>query len=131
MPTVLVVEDEAPILILAESVLQHAGYDTVSAASLAEAQAIIQSDERLDLVFTDVVLGNQKEAGLQIGQMVRDARNGTPVLYTSGNLATDGMRSLFVMPCEFLPKPYRDDELLSAVARLLNEVGSANEGDPL
>ena len=41
MARVLVVEDETQILILAESVLQQAGYDTLSAATVAEAQAII------------------------------------------------------------------------------------------
>jgi len=47
---------------LAESVLQQAGHDTVSASTLAEAQAIINSKpEKSDLMFTDVQLG--KPAG--------------------------------------------------------------------
>ncbi len=37
MASVLIVEDEAAILMLAESVIQDAGYDTLSAASLPEA----------------------------------------------------------------------------------------------
>ena len=40
---------------LAESVLQQAGHDTLSAGTLVEAQTIINSkDEKFDLVFTDV-----------------------------------------------------------------------------
>ena len=121
MAIIFVVEDEAPLLVLAESVLEHAGHETLSAASLAQAQSLIHSDAKFDLVFTDISLGDQREGGLQVGQTIRDARNGTPVLYTSGMVITDGMRSLFVDPCEFLPKPYRDDELLDAISRLIAE----------
>jgi len=124
MAVVLVIEDEAPLMVLAESVLQHAGYETLSAASLAQAQAIIQSEAKFDLVFTDIALGDQKEGGLQVGQIVRQARSGVPILYTSGMTLTDGMQSLFVPPCEYLPKPYRDDDLLSATTRLLAETQS-------
>jgi uncharacterized protein with PIN domain len=44
MACVLIVEDETQALMLAESVLQQAGQDTLSAATVAEAQAIINSD---------------------------------------------------------------------------------------
>jgi DNA-binding response OmpR family regulator len=45
MPTVLIVEDERRVLILAESELQRAGYETLTAATVAEAQVIINSDK--------------------------------------------------------------------------------------
>ena len=48
MAAVLIIEDETQVLILAESVLQHAGYETVSASTVAEAQAIINSAHKLD-----------------------------------------------------------------------------------
>jgi DNA-binding NtrC family response regulator len=119
MAIVLLVEDEPPLLILAESVLQEAGYETLSAATLAEAQAMIHSDKKIDLVFTDITLGDVAEAGLQIGQFIRQARNGTPVLYTTGRGVTDGMIQLFVEPNAYLAKPYTHDQLIGAVANLL------------
>ncbi|MGB7097890.1 MAG: hypothetical protein WBD95_03870 [Xanthobacteraceae bacterium] len=57
MPSVLIVEDEAQVLALAESMLQEAGHATISASTVAEAQAIIHSDAELDLVFTDIGFG--------------------------------------------------------------------------
>ena len=89
--------------------------------SLAQAQAIIHSDSQFDLVFTDIGLVDQREGGLQVGQSLGEARQGIPVLYTSGMTMTDGMSSLFATPSEFLPKPYRENELLDAVDRLLAE----------
>ena len=114
MATILIVEDEIAVLVLAESVLQSNGHDTLSASTLAQAQAIIHSDQKFDLIFTDISLADQKEGGLQVGQTAIQARVRIPVLYTSGMALTDGMKALFSEPSEFLPKPYRDDELVTA-----------------
>jgi two-component system cell cycle sensor histidine kinase/response regulator CckA len=119
MARILVVEDETQVLTLAESVLSEAGHQTVSASTVAEAQAIINAEEKLDLIFTDLGLGNHPEGGITIGQLVGQARSGTPVLYTSGRPVTDGMKSLFVEPGAFLAKPYTIQELAEAVSTLL------------
>ena len=118
---VLIVEDEAPILVLVESILQQAGYETLTSSTLAEAQAIIHSDQPVDLVFTDITLGEDHEGGLQVGQMARQARPKTPVVYTSGRGLTDGMKSLFVEQSLFVPKPYTNEQVVEAVASLLRE----------
>ena len=112
-------DNEAPLLILAESVLKGAGYETVTAATLAEAQAIISSDQKLDVVVTDITLNEDLEGGLQIGQFVRQLRPGTPVLYTTGRGVTDGMIQMFVEPSAYLAKPYTDKQLTTAVDELL------------
>ena len=90
-----------------------------SAATVAEAQSVINSDEKFDLVFTDVQLANHADGGLTIGTLVGKIRQGTPVLYTSGRPPTDGMQSLFVQPSAFLPKPYTADDLTAAISDLL------------
>ena len=120
MAKVLVVEDEAMVLVLAESVIQSAGYETISAASLSEAEALVSSpDNGLDLVFTDISLGDDTEGGVQIGQLVRRQRPATPVLYTSGRNLTDGLKEMLVEGSVFLPKPYTDTQLVEALAALL------------
>ena len=81
MASILVVEDEPTVLVLGESVLQRAGYETLTAGTLAEAQAVIHSDQKLDLVFTDITLPENPEGGLQMGQLVRQARPGVPALH--------------------------------------------------
>ena len=43
----------------------------------------------------------------------------TPVLYTSGRELTDGLKLLFIENSAFLPKPYTDDQLNAALAKLL------------
>lgn len=121
MATILIVEDETTILLLVESVLQHAGYETLTAGTLAEAQSILQSDRKLDLIFTDIELGEHKEGGIQVGEMVGQIRLGTPVVYASGRALTDGMQNLLVQPSAYLPKPYTDQKIIEAVAGLLRD----------
>jgi CheY-like chemotaxis protein len=121
MATVLIVEDEAVLLVLAESVIRSAGYETLTASTLSQAQAVIGSAEHFDLVFTDICLGDDQEAGIHVGQSVRQRRPQTPVLYTSGFNLTDGLKELFVDRSEFLAKPYTDQQLIEALAELLRE----------
>jgi CheY-like chemotaxis protein len=121
--TVLIVEDEPVVLTLAESILQHAGYDTISAATVAEAEAILRSDKSIDVVATDIGLGEELDGGLKIARVASQEHPGTPVLYMSGRPLTDGMQALFVEPNAFLPKPYTDDQLVSGVSSLLREGG--------
>ena len=115
----LIVEDEAQVLILAESVIAGAGHEPVSASTVAEALAIVQSDRHLDLLFTDLGLGDDPEGGLTIGEMAAKSRSGLPVLYTTGRELTDGMRALFLEPHGFIAKPYTAEQLTTAIANLL------------
>jgi CheY-like chemotaxis protein len=73
---VLIVEDDTQVRVLAESIFQDAGYTTLSAGSLTEAHAILHSEQPIDLIFTDMTLGEEQEAGLQIGQSAGQAREG-------------------------------------------------------
>jgi DNA-binding response OmpR family regulator len=118
--TVLIVEDEPTVLSLAESILQHAGYSTISASTLIEADAIVRSStSQIDLVATDIGLGDETDGGLKLGQLVSEKFPGTPILYVSGRPLTDGMQALLVQPNAFLPKPYTDEQLISNVSALL------------
>ena len=48
------------------------------------AQALLNSDQLIDLLFVDVNLGGDLEAGLRIAQNARDRRPFLPVVYTTG-----------------------------------------------
>src|SRR5258708_6261579 len=68
-----IVEDENQVLILAEFVLPEGGNETLSASSVDEALAIIETDDRIDLLFTDLGLGEDSEGGLTIAGTLRRA----------------------------------------------------------
>jgi DNA-binding LytR/AlgR family response regulator len=82
--------------------------------------AVIEdAEQKIDLVFTDLGLRQELEAGLEIGQAVAKSRPGVPIVYTTGREVTDGMLKLFVEPNALLPKAYTNEQLITAVAGLL------------
>jgi DNA-binding NtrC family response regulator len=116
---VLIVEDDEQVRMLAESILQDAGHDTCSAATRTEAKAIIESEEQIDLLFVDLSLLEDQEAGLELAQDAAKRRRGLPVIYTTGRGITDGMHALFVERNAFLAKPYSGTQLLTAMTNVL------------
>jgi two-component system, cell cycle sensor histidine kinase and response regulator CckA len=121
MACIVIVEDEIQVLTLAESILQAAGHETRTAATVAEAQAIIHSEQPLDLVFTDVELRNLADGGVMVGKLAKQTRPDVPILYTSGRGLTSGMQSLLSDGSVFLPKPYNGEQLVDAVDYLLRK----------
>ena len=65
----------------------------------------------LDLLFIDLNLKGESEAGLSLAVQAVETRPELKVLYTSGQAVTDGMMSLFVKNSAFLPKPYTVEQL--------------------
>ena len=111
MATILVVEDEVTVLVLAESYLQEQGHKTLSACNAQEAMALIEGDEPIDLLFTDLGLKDDLGAGIAIAKRAVERRPSLNVLYTTGQMVTDGMRAMFVQGSAMLEKPYTVDQL--------------------
>jgi two-component system cell cycle sensor histidine kinase/response regulator CckA len=111
MATILVVEDEAQVRVLSESYLRDQGHETLSAANLEEALAVLAVADQVDLLFTDISLQGDVQAGLTLAQRATERHPALKVLYTTGLAVTDGTKALFVDNAAFLPKPYTIDQL--------------------
>ncbi len=111
MAAILIVEDEAQVRVLSESYLQNQGHETLSAANLDEALALLEGAKEIDLLFTDIGLQGDIQAGLTLAQRATERRPELKVLYTTGLAVTDGMKALFVEDSAILPKPYTIDQL--------------------
>jgi DNA-binding NtrC family response regulator len=115
MAVVLIVEDEEQVRVLAESYLQEHGHQTVSAATADEALAALEVTEHIDILFTDLGLKDDLQAGLSLAKEAVKRRRGLKVLYTTGQAITDGMKAMMVEGSALLPKPYTVDLLLSSL----------------
>ena len=115
--TVLVVEDEPTIRILAESIVEALGYVILSAANAREAIALLEQDEHIDILFTDIHLPDEPDAidGLALARKAVELSPGLRVIYTTGDGQTDGMTALFVEAATFLPKPYTVKQLTETI----------------
>jgi two-component system cell cycle sensor histidine kinase/response regulator CckA len=111
MAAILVVEDETQVRVLSESYLQNQGHETLSAANIEEALAVLETAKEIDLLFTDIGLQGDTQAGLTLAQRATERRPELKVLYTTGLPVTDGMKAMFVENSALLPKPYTIDQL--------------------
>ena len=51
MPVVLTLEDDEQVRVLAESILQDSGHETLSATNVDEALALLRSDQTIDVLL--------------------------------------------------------------------------------
>jgi CheY-like chemotaxis protein len=111
MAVVLIVEDEVQVLVLTESYLQELGHKTLSAATAAEALAIIETEQAIDVLFIDIGLHDDLQAGLELAKTAAQSRAGLKVLYATGQPVTDGTKTLMVEGSAILEKPYTVSQL--------------------
>jgi DNA-binding NtrC family response regulator len=112
MANILVAEDDEQVRVLTESFLREQGHTTLSAATLEEAIAVLEDTQnKIEVLFTDVSLQGDLQAGLVLAQKATEINPDIDVLYTAAQGATDGMKAMFVDESAFLPKPYTVDQL--------------------
>jgi signal transduction histidine kinase len=118
--TVLVVEDEAEVRDIAVRFLRAIGYSPIAASSAREALDMLIAQTQVDVLFSDVVLGSGMN-GIELAQEARRIRPQLAVLLTSGY---PGIGARQADPdsagFELLRKPYRREELASAIRRVLD-----------
>jgi DNA-binding NtrC family response regulator len=116
MATDLIVEDEDQVRVLAESYLREQGHQTVSAATAEEALAVFDVVDRIDVMFTDVILKGDHHAGLDMAKEAVGRRPDLKVLFTTGSAITDGLKAMMVEKSAVLEKPYTVDQLQAALS---------------
>jgi two-component SAPR family response regulator len=83
---------------------------TFSAATKEQALAVLEV-AKIDLLFVDVGLYDDREVGLDLAKEAFDRFPEMKVLYTTGQPVTDGMKALLVEDASLLPKPYTVEQL--------------------
>jgi nitrogen-specific signal transduction histidine kinase len=117
--TVLLVEDDPRVRDVATKALRSAGYRVLAADGLAQAEALVQDPERIDLVVADVVLPGRN--GPQVVEALRARRPGLRALYVSGYPADAAERDGVLEPgADLLPKPFTPSGLLARVRAALD-----------
>jgi two-component system, cell cycle sensor histidine kinase and response regulator CckA len=119
--TVLLVEDEAGVLTLAQGVLQSYGYDVLQARSGVEALRLwAQHDNRIDLLLTDIVMP-EGMSGLDLAKKLRLEKHDLKVLYSSGySIEVAGQDFGLTEGMAFLKKPYQPSALAQKVRECLD-----------
>ncbi len=121
---ILVVDDEP--LGRKSLCLLHAqeGYDARQAASGEEAMEML-ADEPFNLVITDFVMPHGH--GLQLVDVLHTLYPKLPAVLLTGYLDVSTGNKIISGKAEVLHKPFKFDEMLSTVRRLLASHASQNE----
>jgi len=109
---IVVVEDEPLVAFDNEHLLSEAGYEVVATVdNLADATRVIQGEDGLDLVLTDVTLSGDGN-GMDVARAA--AAKGVPVLFVTGSCPAEAQT--LAVGC--LAKPYTDKMMKAALDAL-------------
>jgi two-component system, cell cycle sensor histidine kinase and response regulator CckA len=116
--TVLVVEDEEGVRVLAGKLLERQGYTVLLAASVAEALRIFEANRAIDLVLTDVVMPGA--SGLELARQLLERQPAPKVIYMSGYTEEAIGKYGFLEPgIAFLNKPFTSQTLVQKIRDVL------------
>jgi PAS domain S-box-containing protein len=123
--TILLVEDEASVRILAKRILERLGYRVEAAANGDDALVLLEDDGvSIDLLLTDVILSGSMQ-GNELAQAAQLLRPELAVLHMSG-YARDTVVHAGRLDegVNYLPKPFTADVLGRRVRELLDRKGA-------
>ena len=113
---VLVVEDNAIIRMGAVDLVLSAGYEALEACDADEAIRILETRNDVELVFTDVQMPGTMD-GIKLSHYIRDRWPPVKLIVASGNAILE--ESSLPFGSRFFSKPYDDNTIAEAMARLL------------
>jgi DNA-binding response OmpR family regulator len=116
----LLVEDNSALQEMLHTELVDAGFEIAAASDGKKALAELAADAgRFRAVVTDINLGRGPD-GWEIGRRARELVPKMPVVYMSGESATD-WASKGVPNSVMLAKPFAPAQLIAEVSRLITE----------
>ena len=113
---ILVVEDDPQVADAAQDLLHNMGFDTRWAGDGPAALAVVESDPKLALVLSDIVMPGGV-SGLDLARTLRNRRPKLPVILTTGysGQASEAAAEGFAL----IEKPYRPDALAASLRSAL------------
>lgn len=110
---ILALEDDPLVAETLEMILQDAGHQALMAATVQEAVDWLDGGLIPDVLVTDIHL-HGGGSGWDAIERVRARFPSTRIIVSTGNPA-DEMLSLQQENCQYIPKPYRADTIISAL----------------
>ncbi|MEJ0061537.1 MAG: GAF domain-containing protein [Terricaulis sp.] len=116
---VLVVEDEERVRNYSTEALKELGYNVIAASGGADALALIESGQKIDLLFTDVVMPGMN--GRQLAEKANEKLPQLKVLFTTGYTRNAVMHNgVLDAGTSILPKPFSIDQLAAKIRGVLD-----------
>ena len=119
--TILFVEDDEDARRSLTRSLEKAGHRVLAAPGADEALALLSPHVFVELVVTDVFLGEEALGGLRLLRDLRSRGVDAPVILITAFAAIDSVKTALNEGATYLlEKPFRAADLLEVVTRILN-----------
>jgi CheY-like chemotaxis protein len=117
--TILIVDDEEVVLNVGRHGLERAGYNVLTASSGADAVEIFRErHEEIGLVILDMTM--PRMSGEETFRALRDIQGDARIIVSSGYSRSDAALRFDAESIEdFLQKPYRTNELVAMVTKVI------------
>lgn len=119
---ILVVDDEAMIVITIEDALRHAGYEVEVAHCGSDALSLVQRMPEIAGIVTDIRMGNGT-TGWELGRQARQHNPAVAMVYMSGDSAAE-YAAEGVPGSVMIQKPFASDQIITAISTQLNQIAS-------
>ncbi|MDQ2784085.1 MAG: response regulator transcription factor [Chloroflexota bacterium] len=124
-PTVLVVDDEPPIVRLVQANLVSDGMRVLTAPNGPDALAILE-DEPVDLIVLDVTMRGMD--GFEVLRHIRHSSNVPVIMLTARTLDMEKLRGLTSGADDYMTKPFNPDELAARITAVLRRTSGQRMG---
>ena len=122
--TILIVEDNAEVADVTASLVEQLGYRTVRAENATDALGRLQSGDKINLVFSDIVMPGGMN-GIALVQEIGNRYPEVPVLLTSGYI---NMVEAAEAQVAILRKPFQLPALEKSIREALERGGRCDNG---
>ena len=128
----LVVDDEVDLCMLYQTALQRAGYEVITANSVAQARHILETAGGFTGVLSDMRLGDSpEESGLALNRYVQDNFIGMPVsIMTAYGSTQSAVEALKAGAFDYLTKPVSISQLRELAANMVAQASVAKHQVP-
>ena len=119
--TILLVEDEFPLLTFVSELLQRCGYTVLEAGSGPAALKIWQEHrDRISLVVTDIIMPENVN-GIELGRQLLAEKPALKIIYISGYTGNlEGHLSTLTEGVNFLRKPFKPEAIAELIRKNLD-----------
>ena len=117
VPTILVVDDEIITRAVIADYLRECGYRVFEAGNPQDAVTILNSELKVDIVFTDLELPGHS-SGLELARWIRKRQPNVKVIVTSGLYSAAELAGELCDAGPPIVKPYHSDAVAERIRSL-------------
>ncbi|MEM8873389.1 MAG: sigma-54 dependent transcriptional regulator [Planctomycetota bacterium] len=127
---ILVVEDRPTERKALVKILQAEGHDVSGCENTDKALGYL--DENIDIVMTDLYLGDEKNTGIRLMELWRKKRTATQfILFTGQSRIDTAVEAMRKGAFDYITKPLNTDELMISLNRAIKAIDQDREIDTL